>query len=220
MDYNYLKIQAGNAFKYYRSDKRKYNQSMKNLYSEGKNNPSVTRIILDNAIIDGILKISNFTDSMLKNVKISQPALLPADTIINNLENEAALNISAQCLSKAIHSGEISADKDIQNTTEKQQFDFMFKKLYPISGEKRSRIIDAHRIKMDKVTQKADWLKKIFYAKTIAEYQELYPKSWSVRTELISKHQIKSNEVTKRVSGFFNRLSYRSVIKNLKKIAK
>ena len=95
----------------------------------------------------------------------------------------------------------------------------MFKKLYPISGEKRAHIIDAHRIRMDKVTQKADWVKKIFYAKTIAEYQELYPKSWSVRVELIKNNQI-TNEVTKRVSGFFNRLSYHSVIKNIKKIAK
>ena len=42
MDYNYLKIQAENAFKYYHSDNRKYKQSMKNLYSKGKSNPSVT----------------------------------------------------------------------------------------------------------------------------------------------------------------------------------
>lgn len=207
MDFNVVKTNAESAFKYYKSDDKKYTDSMKNLYSEGKKNPSVTSIILDNTINNGVKKVSDLSQDMIDGARV--PSILPVvDHFEQMADFEARANIALLAMQKGVNANEIPTDKNIQKLPEKWEFDKRFDELYPKTGEIRKRIIDAHRIQMDKVTPKANWSDKIMYAKTNKEYKEMYPKSFFTRTALIMKNQIKDNEVTKRVSGFFKRLSY------------
>ena len=213
MDYNIIKTNAENAFKYYKSDDKKYTDSMKNLYSEGNKNPSVTSIILDNTINNSIGKMSDLSQEMIDGARV--PSILPSfDHFEQMADFEARTNIALLAMKKGINASEIQTDKNIQKLPEKQEFDKRFNELYPKTGEIRKRTIDAHRIKMDKVTPKANWSDKIMYAKTNKEYKEMYPKSFLTRATLIMKNQIKDNEVTKRVSGFFRRLSYYPFVDN------
>ena len=95
----------------------------------------------------------------------------------------------------------------------RKEFDSAWDKLYPKSGAMRKRINEANRLSMDNVTPKADWSSKINYAKTLAEYKKDYPKTFFARYALIMNGQIDDDSVTSRAKGWFNRFSYKRLIK-------
>lgn len=207
MDYNVMKLHAIDAFRTYKNDDTKYKTAMTDFYAKGKENPSVSKIILDDTITNGQKAASIVSNEVMKNAKT--PVILPVSSHFNQMaEFEARANMALMAIKRGIDASEIPEDKNLEKLSEKQEFNQRFNELYPKTAQKRERIIDAHRIKMNEVTPKANWSEKIMYAKTNAEYRELYPKSFMTRVSLIIKNQIRDNEVTKRVNGFFNRLSY------------
>ena len=211
MDYNVMKLHAIDAFRTYKNDDTKYKTAMTDFYAKGKENPSVSKIILDDTITSGQKAASIVSNEVMKNAKT--PVILPVSGHFNQMaEFEARTNMALMAIKRGIDASEIPEDKNLEKLSEKQEFNQRFNELYPKTAQKRERIIDAHRIKMNEVTPKANWSEKIMYAKTNAEYRELYPKSFMTRVSLIIKNQIRDNEVTKRVNGFFNRLSYLPIV--------
>lgn len=211
MDYNVMKLHAIDAFRTYKNDDTKYKTAMTDFYAKGKENPSVSKIILDDTITNGQKAASIVSNEVMKNAKT--PVILPVSGHFNQMaEFEARTNMALMAIKRGIDASEIPEDKNLEKLSEKQEFNQRFNELYPKTAQKRERIIDAHRIKMNEVTPKANWSEKIMYAKTNAEYRELYPKSFMTRVSLIIKNQIRDNEVTKRVNGFFNRLSYLPIV--------
>ncbi len=211
MDYNVMKLRAIDAFRNYKNDDTKFKTAMTDFYAVGKENPSVSKIILDDTISNGQKAASIVSDEVMKNIKT--PVIFPVSAHFDQMaEFEARTNIALMAIKRGIDASEIPEDKNLEKLSEKQEFNQRFNELYPKTAQKRERIIDAHRIKMNEVTPKANWSEKIMYAKTNAEYKELYPKSFLTRMALVIRNQIRDNEVTKRVSGFFNRLSYLSTV--------
>lgn len=207
MDYNVVRAQAVDAFKYYKNDDKKYRDSMTKLYAEGKSNPTVTKVILDNTVSDKIGRLSQISSEVMRDART--PDFYPLCDHFGQIDEfNARANIALMSMKRSLDVSDMPNDKSLNDLAEKKVFDEKFNELYPRTGKIRERIIDAHRIKMDEVTPKDSWSNKITYAKTNGEYRELYPKSFLTRMSLIIKGQIRDNEVTKRVSGFFSRLSY------------
>lgn len=207
MDYNVVRANAVNAFRFYKNNDDKYKKAMTGFYTEGKKNPSVAKVILDDTIKKGIKKTSELSDEVMKETK--EPVFFPlTEHYAQMAQFEARSSIALRLMKQCINATEIPDDRNMKDLPEKKEFEKSFDELYPRTGEKRRRIIDAHRLEMDAVTPKAKWSDKIMYAKTNAEYRKLYPKSFNTRMALIMEGQIKDNAVTKKVSGFLERFAY------------
>lgn len=215
MDYDVVKTSVQEAYRNYRVNNTKFYNSMGKFYEEGVKNPSVSRIILQDHIRKGMLAANDILKQAIEiNYYCANPLLYgetaPRHQMIYGLSLNAAIkSIEAQDMYKNSESL-----KDELGTEISKNFDKKWDELYPRTGKIRKRIIEANRISMDNVTQKADWFSKINFAKTLGEYKKDYPKSFYVRYYLIMKNQIKDGEVTTRVKGWFKRFSYKRLIKS------
>ena len=205
MDISIVSMHSENAIKYYKSDNKKFNESMAGFYSEGKKNPSIAKIIFKENRDSFIKKASDATTELLKAETMSMDPFVMRET-------EMSLGLATSVLSKQLAVMNLPKDKALDSIPEKKEFDKAYRELYPKTADIRERIIDAGQIKTDAVTPKASYVKKNFALRTVAELKETYPKTYNARTKLILFGQIRDNEVTKKVKGFFERMSYRPFI--------
>ena len=211
MDYDVLKTGIASAYKNYKVNKDKYNESMSDFYREGKKNPSVAKIMLK----DYISKGQHAASKILAEVVVLQNPLLfdmqygdgrlslyglSLQTTLNSLETEE------------VYKATLYTDNEVASQS-KREFLESYNSKYPKTGELRNRIISANRISMDRVTPKASWKDKINFLKTTQEYERIYPKTFYTRYLLIANNHIKENEIAKRVGGMFRRLYYKWFIK-------
>ena len=214
MDYDVVRLNAVSACRNYKQNDAEFYSAMHNFYKEGKKNPSVARIILQ----DYISKSQKIAGKMLRDAASFSQSDIPAilyPEFIGRMEQICTVSSAAALRSLAvadIYEETKYINDDFVNLNRKE-FDSAWDKLYPKSGAMRKRIIEANRLSMDNVTPKADWLSKINYAKTLAEYKKDYPKTFFARYALIMNGQIDDDSVTSRAKGWFNRFSYKRLIK-------
>lgn len=209
MDYDILKTNIQNAYNNFRHSDNEFYSSMNNFYKEGKKNPSVARMILQDQILKGQKAAIDIINEV-PNINFSGNSLL-----YNDMGHTAYNKISGLALKTAILS--VNAQdiyKSTENIEKRKDFDKEWERLYPKTGKLRERIIEANRLSIDSTTPKADWYEKINYAKTLNEYRKDYPKTFFTRYTLIMNDQIKEGNVTPKVKNWFKRLSYKFMIKN------
>lgn len=209
MDFDVVRNSIASAYRNFKFNDKKFENSMHDFYEEGAKNPSVAKIIMQ----DRIRKGQEISRKILTEV-----ASLPTPGLFEPTEATFHLyNFSAQFAAKSINAADMynsaSYNEYVGNTARKT-FDEAWDKLYPKSGKIRERIILANRILTDNVTRKAGWLDKLRFAKTIAEYKADYPKTFATRYWLIMNSQIQEDAVTSRVKPFYNRFFYKRLIKN------
>ena len=214
MDYDVVKTYVQSAYKNFNSDGNKFYQSMNKFYEYGKENPSVAKIIMNDRLNKNMLQARQLLTEVasLPTTSFMEPHIFYARGQIYNAAAAVALkSIDSHDLYEKVNNknGNIF-DKDLRY---KHEFDESWAAKYPKSGKIRERIIDANRISMDKVKQKAGWFEKINFAKTLGEYQKLYPKTFYARYSLIMHNQISEDGVTSAVSGLFKRFIYKMLIK-------
>lgn len=215
MDYDVVKTAVQNAYKNFGHNDNMFYNEMNNFFTEGKKNPSVARIIMQENVRQNIEKSKQLLQEIAKISFADTPTLIYPEVVGHpNLFYTLSLNAAI----KSINAGdmykkteELSEDLGM---TKAIDFKRKWNELYPRTGKKRKRIIEANRISMDNVKRKASWLQKIMYAKTFAEYKKDYPKTFKVRSALISNNQIKEDGVTLRVQKWFKRFSYKRLIKD------
>ena len=215
MDYDVVRTNVINACRNYKQEDSVFYNAMNNFYREGKKNPSVARIILQDHIFERQKISKNMLNDAASFSQADIPAILYPEFAdrIKQLYNLSALETLKSLALTDIYKETAYINDDLGNY-ERRDFDKKWAELYPKTGKIRERIIEADRISMDGVNKKADWLQKINYAKTIAEYKKDYPKSFFARYSLILDGQILENEVTPRVKCWFNRFVYKRFIKN------
>lgn len=213
MDYDVVRTSVINAYKSFKLDDKKFLDSMNVFFQNGKENPSVAKIIMKEQLNQSMLNT---------NKMISEVAAMPIPSITEPYMYYAHESIYSLALTNALKSIEAeeiykqtecnNANNADLNTNERKMFLDSWKKKYPKTGEMRERIIDANRLSMSEIKPKAGWLEKINFAKTISEYKKDYPKSFYVRYSLISNNQIIESEVTPRVKNWFERFSYKMLL--------
>jgi len=214
MDYDVVKTSIENAYKYFGKDDGKFYSAMNDFYKEGKKNPSVARIYLQDYITKEIRTAKHIMNkaSMMSFPEID-PLMLGSRLSYQNL----IYSMSVSNAMRSIQATDIYKNTEYNETTfrneERKKFDEIWAEKYPRTGKIRERIIQANRIKPDEVTPKASMSTKINYAKTISEYKKDYPKSFNARYALIINGQIKEDEVTPSVKKWFKRFSYKRLIK-------
>ena len=215
MDYDVVRDSIENACRNYKKNDARFYTSMDKFYKEGKKNPSVARIMLQ----EHIIKSQKVAGKMLNEVaSFSQcdiPAILYPEFVgrMNEIYSLSAFAALRSMDIKDIYEETKSLGSDLENQSRKE-FDEAWDKNYPKTGEIRKRMIEANRVSMDSVNPKATWLSKINFAKTLAEYKKDYPKSFFARYALIMNGQIENDTVTSRVKGWFSRFSYKRLIKD------
>ena len=214
MDYDVVKTCVQSAYKNFNSDDKKFYQSMNKFYEYGKENPSVAKIILNDRLNKNMFKARQLLADVasMPTPSFMEPHIFYARGQIYNAAAAVALKSinSHDLYEKVNNKDEETFGKDL---IYKQEFDESWSAKYPRSGKIRERIIDANRISMDKVKQKAGWFEKINFAKTLGEYQKLYPKTFYTRYSLILHNHISEDCVTSAVSGLFKRFIYKMLIK-------
>ena len=214
MNYDVVKESVICAYKSFKSDNKKFSDSMNNFFYNGKENPSVAKIIMREYFNEGLLS----TNKMLSDV-----AAMPTPTIAEpyvRYANEKIYTLALTTALKSVEADEIykhtkccNSDNADLNTNAKKEFLDSWKEKYPRTGKLRDRIIDANRLSMKEIKPKATWFEKINFAKMISEYLKDYPKSFYTRYSLLSEGQINETKVTPRVEGWFKRFSYKMLMK-------
>ena len=214
MDYDVVKTSVQNAYNNFGRSDVKFYSAMSTFYKEGKKNPSVAKIIMQ----DNIRKNQEVASQMLKDAAafplldvtvLAYPEMLRHSHQLYDLSLNAAMkSINAEQIYK--NTEYVSEEVGLKEASDFQK---TWNELYPKTGKKRERIIKANRISMDKVSEKADWSEKVNYAKTVEEYKKDYPKTFNARLRLLFDGQIEDENVTSRVSGWFKRFSYKRLIK-------
>ena len=215
MDYDVVRDSINSAYANYKTNDSKFYSSMNDFYKEGKKNPSVAKILLQ----DCVAKQQRQAMKMMAEV-----LAIPGPEFFEPMISNTRINIYNLSLFNAMKS--IDADNLYKNTKyigeddatafgseHRKEFNAAWENLYPKTGKMRDRIIEAKRISMDEVTLKPSWYEKINFAKTISEYKKDYPKTILARYKLIKNDQIREGEVTKRVSGWWKRFTYKMLIK-------
>ena len=215
MDYDVVRENVVAACANYKKNDAKFYTQMNGFYKEGKKNPSVAKIILQ----DHIYKSQKVASRMLNDAASFSQSDIPAilyPEFVGRMNQIFTLSSAAALRSMTI-SDIYEETKYINENVGKcarEEFDESWNKKYPKTGKLRERIIEANRLDMDKVTPKAGWYAKINYAKTLAEYKKDYPKTFFARYALIMNGEIQEDNITSRIKGWFSRLSYKRLIKN------
>ena len=213
MDYGVIKASVQNAYESYKYNNKKFYESMNDFYKNGKENPSVAKIIMR----DTLEQIKTNTEKIISDV-----AVLPASKHIEYsmiCGHEQLYQTALYTDLKVMEAENFykkeknynSSDKAL--TTSKKEFYDVWQAKYPKTGEIREHIIDANRIFLDKVNGKASWQKKINIAKTVDEYKKDYPKTFYTRYFLLINHQIDKNGVTPSIKNKFKRTLYKMLLK-------
>jgi hypothetical protein len=214
MDYDIVKASAENAYKNYKTNDSKFYSSMDSFFKEGKKNPSVAKILLQ----DCVSKHQKQAIKMMEEIAaIPGPEFLePSISNSREILYRISLTNAKKCIDAADlykNTEYIGEDDTMALGSEHQkEFNAAWRKLYPKTGKLRNRIIEAKRISMDKVTLKPSWFEKINFAKPISEFKKDYPKTILTRYKLVMDNQIREGEVTPKVSGWLKRFTYKMLI--------
>lgn len=218
MDISVLRSNSADAFKYYKTDDKKFNHAMGNFYREGVKNPSVARLIFKDENKKHIEKLQKVQVEFLRNAsQIQSPS---CDTFSKIPTEKASLYYATVMLKSILNTKNIENDEKLNSIPEKKVFDKKYQELYPRTGALRKRIIEAGQVVPDKVMPKTSWAEKMMNLRTVGELKEKYPKTFLVRTKLIMDGQFNQDRVKPRIKGFFNRLSYKTLFKAASKLAK
>lgn len=214
MDYDVVKTSVINAYKSFKSDDKKFSDSMNIFFQNGKENPSVAKIIMRDQLNQGMLNANKILSKVasIPTPSITEPHMHYANEKIYTLALTAAVrSVEAEEIYKQTeyHDSE-TVDSNISS---KRAFFDSWKEKYPKTGRLRERIIDANRLSMNETKPKADWFDKINFAKTISEYQKDYPKSFYTRYSLIANGQINKSKVTPKLKSWFKRFSYKILLR-------
>ena len=208
MDFDVVRNNITNAYRNYKLDDAKFENSMYDFYKEGAKNPSVAKIMMQ----DYVRKGQEAAKKMLTEVAaIHTPSLLEASVTCNRV-----YNFAAQFALRSIEASDMyncTPYNEYTNNLARKAFDERWNELYPRTAKIRERIICANRMSMDNVTPKASWLEKVNFAKTLGEYKLDYPKTFYARYWLIMNSHIEEGSVTSKVKHWYNRFFYKRLIK-------
>lgn len=213
MDYDVVRTNIDSAYTNFRRNNDKFYEAMNNFYSEGKKNPVVAKIMMNDRVLMG-KKIAATAMDDVSAMSFSNEILNAAYAA------EAQKRLYYSTLNDALRA--VEAEEIYENTRylssgtsskAKKEFDNEWNRLYPRTGKLRDRIINSSRVVMGNVIPKTGWFDKITMARTLAEYREDYPKTFNLRYMLISKKQITEGNISKRVSNWFERLFYKKMLK-------
>lgn len=208
MDFDVVRNSIANAYKSYKCNDVKFENSMYDFYKEGAKNPTVARIMLQDHIKKGQEAASR---------AMAEIAALPTSGLFEQtMANNRIYNLPAQLAMRSIEAEDMfnaTPYNEYTDNTARQAFDEKWNKLYPKSGQIRKRIIEANRISMDNVTPKAGWTEKINFSRTLGEYKADYPKTFYTRYWLIMNSQIKEGSVTSKVKSWYKRFFYKKLLK-------
>lgn len=211
MNYDVVKTSVINAYKNYKNNDKEFYANMDSFYKEGKDNPSVARIILQDHVRKGQEAAHQmlFDASGIPAPSFYEPMVSDARSQIYNITIQSGLrSFEAENIYK--DTAYINKDNGLSS---RKEFDEAWSSKYPKTGKLRERLIEDNRISMDKVTPKANWIDKISTVKTIGEYKQDYPKTFLARCALIVDGQINEDGVTPSVKNWFKRFSYKKLIK-------
>lgn len=188
---------------------------MDKFFKEGKKNPSVARIMLQDYIIKNQKTAGKMLNEAASFSQCDIPAILYPEFAgrMNEIYNLSSV-IALRSMDIADIYEETKYLSDDLGNHSRKEFNEVWDKNYPKTAELRKRIIEAGRLSMDRVNPKASWLSKINFVKTLAEYKNDYPKTFFARYALIMNGQIEDDNVTSRVKGWLSRFSYKRLIKN------
>ena len=205
MEYDVVKSHAISAIRSYKKDSKKYQDSMTKFYSAGKENPSVANIILQHNVNQHVSAMRDLSNSIV---------LSDAMNTHNIGRMNTGLFYATQAIQDGINTMEIPNDKSLNSLAAKQEYDKVYNELYPKTGKIRKMIAESGHLKIGKVSPKMTWEEKVMNTTSISDLKKIYPKSINARIRLFTDGQIEQNTVTPKVKGFFNRLTYKFLIKD------
>ena len=198
-----------NAYKYYGNNQNKFHKEMDELFKCGIDNPTITKILLNNYASQKNQEVSN----ILKNTILLTD--YNSTTFCNVMPFVKTFLIANNTDLKNVQANNLYNDSSLDSLESKKQFEKKWKDLYPKTGYTREQLIKANRISSsEQVTKKASWLEKICSILPTNNFYKIYPKTIQVRYKLISDKQIVENKVTQKAKGWFKRLSYNMLINN------
>lgn len=206
MNYDVVTKSAKDAVKFFKNDDKKYIQAMRTFYTQGKKNPSVARIIMQNEIVNNASDAMIRHKTILKEIEEFRPDYsteMPS-TLLNMAHNSilmqdvVVLHGKVKTLEMMNNAFKMFDSLNIlgkESPTEvsslKTKFDESFDKLYPRTGNVRKNIAQFH-IRMDKVKPKLKADKKRIILEPEKGYLALYPKTYYTRLMLAkSKKSLK-----------------------------
>ena len=207
MDYDVLRTSIADAYKNFRKDDTLFRKNMETFYHAGKENPSVAKILMQN-FVKGQQQLS--LEMMTRIANMPTPHVYEAPMARDYVGNMYLMSLDKSI--KSLEAANMYSKVKGAESGAANEFNNKWKELYPKTGVIRDRIIDAHRISVDKVNPKADWMSKIMYAFSIAELKKMYPKTLNIRYMLICDGRIAADKVTPKVKNWFKRLSYKIFI--------
>ncbi len=184
--------QAYSAFM--NGDKKNFSENMKNFFIEGIDNPAVAHIIIK--------------DEFNKNKAKETPKRIKGESAFDKALRQFKLILADN------HYELPNKDNSIGVVPYLEDFKNEYKSLYPKTFKVRSNLILLNQIRMDKVTKKAGWHKKVSVGPIQGSYKDIYPNSILTRTLLFMKNKIKEGEITLK----YNWLQKIKFAKTLKKL--
>lgn len=182
MNYDVVRIGAKNAVKYLNINPEKYSEAMKVFYTEGKKNPSVARIIMQDEIRLGAAE-------SLK----TQAALSDAFDVFEKTCQKTSYSVTDEAA--LMHKkNNIESILGVNNNNSIKISDDPFSALYNINKLKKvyfSKLLDSLHILGKKSPKEAELVKADFDN----SFSQLYPKTKNIR-ENIAKYNMRMQKTT------------------------
>jgi len=154
MDYNKLKISINSSFEARNNlDTKRFNEELRQFYIEGKNNPSVAKMIMREELERDILQIDKENNKLISEINL---AIQNRDFIGGNY-GIYKFNLTKAKLKYITNAGMIlnilrnglEQNLNTASLKYKQQFDSAFEKLYPKTGYIRKYLYSLTDLKFE-----------------------------------------------------------------------
>lgn len=196
MKYGAISQLTTNAYHFCRTGKHwQFANTMKDFYTQGKQNPSVALTVMQNTLHD-IAKplLDDAKDIAMKELK----ELGRFDGMTQQEFEEYKLGTTLALMEKAYSIFEMPKNPILKILPEYKVFYDKLKSLYPKSLGKRTKIIERNLIDYRSITPKTDWITKISLTPSDV-WRKIYPKTFDTRMSLILEEQIKEGTVTPKL---------------------